>query len=134
MKTIFIDRVIIKGKDRIKLQFKFDHELVKDIKKLPGINWDADLRYWHLPDMEHPITYLRKSLQSKYRVTYQEKVRDYTRTNSQLVFYQEVSSEDRIYLKFEFNREIIDLIKTLDNYYWHSGRKIWSIKGGKKNH
>ena len=134
MKTIFIDRVIIEGKDRIKLQFKFDHELVKDIKKLPGINWDADLRYWHLPDMEHPITYLRKSLQSKYRVTYQEKVRDYTRTNNQLVFYQEVSSEDRIYLKFDFNPEIIDLIKTLDNYYWHSGRKIWSIKGGKKNH
>jgi site-specific recombinase XerD len=42
-------------------------------------------------------------------------------------------SEDRIYVKFFYNVEIIDLLKTLDGSYWHSGIKLWSIKGGKKN-
>jgi len=151
MKTIYIDRVTLQGKTRIKLQFQFDHELIMAIKKLPGILWKEDPGYWHLPDMEHPITYIRKTFQSKYRVTYLQKTKDYTwtnnqrvfnqektidstETNNQRVFYHEVVTEDRIYIKFRFNPEVIALIKTLDKYYWHPGRKIWSIKGGKKNH
>jgi len=134
MKGLFIDKVKVEGADRIKLTFKFDPELIRDIKKLPGILWDADLRYWHLPDMEHPITYLRKIFHSKYRVSYQEDNRQIARTGNQEIFYQEVQIEDRIYLKFDYNPEIINLIKTLDVYCWHSGRKIWSIKGGKRNH
>ena len=133
MKTIFINRIKIKGKDRIKLQFKFDPELVNEIKKLPDVKWDSDHKYWHLPDMEHPITYLRKTFKSKYRIYYQDDSKIQTATNNNLIYYQEVSSEDRIYIKFEYNTEIIDLIKTLDDYHWHSGRKLWSIKGGKKN-
>lgn len=133
MKTIFIKKVKIEGKDRIKLQFKFDPEVIMDIKRLSGIKWDSDLRYWHIPDMEHPVTFMRKALQSKYRITYQDYVKNTTSTKNQHVYYQEVPAEERIYITFIYNAEIIDLIKTLDDYCWHSGRKIWSIKGGKKN-
>lgn len=133
MKRISINRVSIKGSDRIKLQFKFVYEIIRDIKKLPGIKWDPDLRCWHIPDMEHPVTSLRKAMHSKYRISYQDHVNNITGTKNQLVNYQEVPSEDRIYIKFEYNAEIIDLVKTLDDYHWHAGRKIWSIKGGKKN-
>jgi len=185
MEIIYIDRLTFEGKTRIKLQFQFDNELIEAVKKLPGILWEEDPGFRHLPDMAHPTTYLRKAFQSKYRVTYikktmdstwpnnqrvfcqdktkgstepdnkrfdsREKSRDSTKTNNQRVFNrdktkhltettnqrvfcQEIVSEDRIYIKFRFNPEIIALVKTLDRYYWHQERKIWSIKGGNKNH
>jgi len=42
-------------------------------------------------------------------------------------------AEDRIYVKFAYKVEIIDLLKTLNGPYWHAGIKLWSINGGKRN-
>lgn len=132
MKTILIERIVIRGKDRIKLHFKYDPETVKEIKILPGIIWDKERKCWHIPDMDHPSNYLRKSLKSKYRIYYQEEKRNQSNKEN-LIFYQEVKTEDRIYVKFDYNVEVIDLIKTFDGYYWHPGKKLWSINGGREN-
>jgi hypothetical protein len=132
MNTIFISRVVIDKEDRIRLHFKYDNEVLQDIKTLPGILWDPDHKYWHIPDMEHPVTYLRKSLNAKYKVHYQDIPKSNHDTES-LIFYQVVPSENRIYVKFEYNVELIDLIKTFDSPYWHSVKKLWSINGGKEN-
>jgi len=134
MKTIYIERITIDGTERIRLNFRFDQDMIIDLKELPGVKWSPEVKIWHMPNMENPTTYLRKSLHSKYRIAYQEKVykgRDVM--NSQQIYYQEIHSEDRIYLKFDYNSNIIELIKTLDEYYWHGGRKIWSIRGGEKS-
>ena len=133
MKTIFIERIKIEKNDRIRLRFKFDPELVKAINKLPDVKWDPDRTCWHIPDMDHPITYLRKSFNSRYRIYYHNDAKFQTTTNNNLIHYQEIPSEDRIYVKFFYKVEIIDLLKTLEGSYWHSGRKLWSIIGGKKN-
>ncbi len=134
MKTILIEKVRVNGEDRIRLHFKFDQEMIKDVKKLPDIRWSPELKYWHMPDMEHPTTYLRKAFHSKHRIAYHEElVKNSNSLKNQQIYYQEVPSEDRIYLKFDYDPAIIDIIKTLDDYYWHGGIKIWSIKGGKRN-
>lgn len=132
MNTIFIKRVVIDGRQRIRLIFKYDPELVKEIKTITGITWDPERKFWHIPDIDHPITFLRKSFKSRYRIYYQEGVRIQSNTDN-LIFYQEVQSEDRIYIRFDYNIEVIDLIKTLDGHYWHSGKKLWSIDGGRNN-
>jgi len=132
MNTIFINRVVIDKEDRIRLHFKYDNEVLQDIKTLPGIIWDPNRKYWHIPDMEHPVTYLRKSLIAKYKVHYQD-IGKFQQSTESIIFYQSVPSENRIYVKFEYNVELIDLIKTFDSPYWHSGKKLWSIMGGKEN-
>jgi integrase/recombinase XerD len=132
MKTIFIDRIIIDGKARIKLNVKFDAEVINDIKKLPGINWDQAQKIWHIPETKNPITYLRKSFNSRYRIYYQDEAKLQSPAYRH-VYYQEVVPQDLIYIGFEYNTKIIDLIKTLNDYHWHPGRKLWSIRGGKKN-
>ncbi len=134
MKTIYIERVKIDGVERIKLNFRYDPEVITDLKKLPGLKWFPDRKNWHLPDMEHPTTNLRKALQSKYRVLYNDRGNQGNSSRRiRKIFYQEISELDRIYIKFDYDKDIIDLIKTFDDYCWHQGRKVWSIKGGKKN-
>ena len=132
MKTIFIEKIKIEGETRIRLRFKFDPETLTEIKKLKHIRWNPDHKCWHIPDMDHPTTSLRKALQSKYRIYYQQYPSIGIKAKFP-VYYQEVISEDRIYIKCEFNVEVIDLIKTLDHPFWHQGEKIWSISGGEKN-
>jgi integrase/recombinase XerD len=133
MTTIFIERIIIERNDRIRLRFKFDPDLAKKIKKLPDVKWDKDRRCWHIPDMDHHSTYLRKSFNSKYRIYYHNDAKFQTTSNNNLIHYQEMPAEDRIYVKFAYKVEIIDLLKTLNGPYWHAGIKLWSINGGKRN-
>ena len=48
MKTILIERVRVNGEDRIRLHFKFDQDMIKDVKKLPDIRlviWTEILAY-----------------------------------------------------------------------------------------
>lgn len=39
-----------RGEQRILLQFAYDAEKIRRIKKLPGILWSKTLQAWHLPD------------------------------------------------------------------------------------
>jgi site-specific recombinase XerD len=134
MKTILIERIKLAGSDRIRLDFRYDREMIEEVKKLPNVRWSPEFRYWHIPDMEHPTTFLRKYLRSGYRIAYKENDNESrSAVDNPLLYYQEVPSEDRIYLKFEYDPDIIDVIKTLDGYQWHIGIKTWSIKGGKEN-
>jgi hypothetical protein len=38
------------GKPVILIRFKYDPELIADVKKLPGRQWSQSLKCWHVPD------------------------------------------------------------------------------------
>jgi hypothetical protein len=95
MKTIYIERVSIDGTGRIRLNFRFDQEIIIDLKKIPDVKWSPQAKFWHMPDMETATTHLRKYLHSKYRIAYQEKVhKGRVLMNSQMIYYQELQPEN----------------------------------------
>jgi site-specific recombinase XerD len=48
MKTIHIDQATIDGKDRIRLFFPYDPEIIELIKTLPGARWHSGMKCWHI--------------------------------------------------------------------------------------
>jgi site-specific recombinase XerD len=156
MKTILTERINLYGKPRIRLQFRFDKEVIGDLKMLPDLCWDQNHRYWHIRDIGNHLNYLRKALKNKYHIVSidnpqnQNDLIELKALNNQKdlnslkkskapnvsentqILYQEFPSEDRIYIKSAYNADFIDLIKTFDDHHWHSGIKLWSIKGGKE--
>ena len=48
MKTIQIDTATIDGQQRIRLFFRYDQEIIDQVKKLPGARWHPWMRCWHI--------------------------------------------------------------------------------------
>ena len=134
MITIYTELIKYGGNKRIKLKFAYNPELVKSFKVLPDCRWSPMIKSWHIHHIEDHIEYLTKTYNGKYRFVEQETNPRLDNTTGFIVKYQDVPSEDRIYLKFDFDRTIIDLVKTLEQAYWHASLKLWSIKGGKDNY
>jgi len=48
MKTIQIDKAEIDGRERIRLFFRYDQEIINLVKSLPGARWHPQMRCWHI--------------------------------------------------------------------------------------
>ena len=42
MKTILIERVKVAGDNRIRLEFKYDKEMIKEVIRLPNVRWSPE--------------------------------------------------------------------------------------------
>lgn len=59
-----------KGKNRIKLIFEYDEELICKVKQIPGARWSETMKCWHIPDDEYNRTVFNiteKDRKSNYR-------------------------------------------------------------------
>jgi site-specific recombinase XerD len=133
MITIYTALFYYKGNRRIKLTFTPSPSLIESLKILPDFRWSPELKTWHIAFIENHNNYLTKTYMSRYRFVDQQNSHYVKETGGLYVYYQEVISEDRIYLKFDYNRTLIDLVKTMEKPYWHSDLRLWSIKGGREN-
>jgi len=139
MKRIYIKKFIYKGQIRIKLMFESDEDTLNDLSLLPDLQWSQSHDCWHICDLENHITFLNKSFWGKYQFLEFQGSDPVTMNvpkgedTNEIIHYQEVCEEDRIYIKFRYSENLIALIKTLDGPYWHRGIKLWSIRGGKNN-
>jgi len=133
MITIYTCPIRYGGNQRIKLEFKYDPAIVKSLKQLPDFRWSPLIKVWHISFIENHLEYLNSKFQGRYR--FMERISHGPLENLEgiLVYYQDVPEEDRIYLKFDINKHVINLIKTQEGSVWHPGIKLWSIKGGKDN-
>ena len=48
MKKITIMQGLIEGKERLKLHFPYDREIIELIKTIPGARWDPKEKCWHV--------------------------------------------------------------------------------------
>ncbi len=48
MKKITIEKGLIEGKERLKLHFPYDREIIDLIKTIPGARWNPKERCWHV--------------------------------------------------------------------------------------
>jgi integrase/recombinase XerD len=139
MKKIYTKKFIYKGQIRIKLMFENNEQTFNDLRILPDLQWSQSQDCWHICDIENHINYLNKTLSGKYMFLEHTEIHLVSSKGIQtpnagdIIYYQEVNEEDRIYLKFGYNEDLIRLVKTLDGHYWHKYIKLWSIKGGNHN-
>lgn len=133
MITIHTERVDLGGNNRIRLGFNDNKGILADLNKLTDLRWSPTLKSWHIPYRKDHLTYLNEFFFGRYHFIQNDTVSKETISGLKIISYQNVPSEDRIYLAFDYNKEIIDLVKTLEGPYWHKDLKLWSIRGGKEN-
>ena len=55
MKKITIKTGFIEGKERLKLYFVYDKEVVALVKTIPGARWDPIEKSWHVATQAGPV-------------------------------------------------------------------------------
>jgi integrase/recombinase XerD len=63
--AIQIDTAIIEGHQRIRLFFRYDQEIIDQVKKLPGARWHPGMKCWHIAMEFGPADKLNIRFQGK---------------------------------------------------------------------
>jgi len=66
MNTVHVESVLHRGVRRIKLEFKFDPDIINFIKVIDGARWSATKQCWHLPYTDTSINRLRSLIIEGY--------------------------------------------------------------------
>jgi site-specific recombinase XerD len=67
VKIIQIDTTTIDGQQRIRLFFRYDQEIIDQVKGLPGARWHPGMRCWHIAMAYGPADKLNYRFQKKLR-------------------------------------------------------------------
>lgn len=67
MKTITIKPGLIEGKERIKLYFEYDREVIEMIKTIPGARWHPGERCWHVSVLAGGVEKLNKRYEGRLK-------------------------------------------------------------------
>ena len=65
MKKITIEKGLIEGKERLKLHFLYDREIIELVKTIPGARWDPKEKCWHVSVLAGGIEKLNRKFESK---------------------------------------------------------------------
>lgn len=60
MRTVIVERVIHRGKKRVKLIFNFDVEIMNILDTIDDAAWSSSMSCWHIPYMESYMTDLQR--------------------------------------------------------------------------
>lgn len=67
MKTITIKPGLIEGKERLKLYFGYDKEIIDLIKTIPGARWHPGEKCWHISVLAGGVEKLNRRFEGKLR-------------------------------------------------------------------
>lgn len=65
MRTIQIKSGLIEGKERLKLYFEYDKDVIAMIKTIPGARWHPGERCWHVSVLAGPVDKLNRLFEGK---------------------------------------------------------------------
>jgi site-specific recombinase XerD len=65
MKTIKVEKGVIEGKERLKLYFPYDREIIELVKTIPGARWAPGERCWHISVLAGPVEKLNRRFAGK---------------------------------------------------------------------
>jgi integrase/recombinase XerD len=60
MKTIKITKGLVDGKERLKLHFPYDREIIELVKTIPGARWYPQEKCWHVSILAGPVEKLNR--------------------------------------------------------------------------
>ena len=67
MKTIRVGKGIIEGKERLKLFFPFDREVIALVRTIPDARWDPGERCWHISLLAGPVEKLNRRFKGRLK-------------------------------------------------------------------
>lgn len=73
MKKITIEKGQIDGKERLKLHFPYDREIIELIKTIPGARWDPKEKCWHISVLAGGVEKLNSKFESKLQFELESK-------------------------------------------------------------
>jgi site-specific recombinase XerD len=65
MKNIEIKKGQIEGKERLKLHFPYDREIIDLVKTIPGARWDPKEKCWHISMLAGPVERLNRKFEGR---------------------------------------------------------------------
>ena len=65
MKKITIEKGLIEGKERLKLHFPYDREIIDLVRTIPGARWEPKEKCWHIATQAGPIEKLNRKFESE---------------------------------------------------------------------
>ena len=118
-KYIKAERVIHRGKERLKLIFNYDGELIRLINKINDCRWSATMRSWHVPYYDGIIDELGKKIRDNAIIYYKKdfkKQQKKIRTGSKVKLSYELISEIEEFRNYlTIKRYSINTIRTYVN-------------------
>ena len=118
-KYIKAERVIHRGKERLKLIFNYDGELIRLINKINDCRWSATMRSWHVPYYDGIIDELGKKIRDNAIIYYKKdfkKQQKKIRTGSKVKLSYELISEIEGFRNYlTIKRYSINTIRTYVN-------------------
>lgn len=73
MKKITINKGFVEGKERLKLYFEYDKEVIALLKTIPGARWDPKEKCWHVATQAGPVDKLNRLFEGKLHFEMDEK-------------------------------------------------------------
>jgi len=130
---------IHKEEGRIRLDFKYDQQLIIQIKKIDGARWSKTMRAWHIPNDEISINQLKKIFPEIVITNYA--VNETKNTKSQEakilsggdpkdIVKQSVTIEvlgRKILLKLLKNQDDIKFITSIKYSRWNKDHQLWEV-------
>jgi hypothetical protein len=65
MKVIKVKAGLIEGKERLKLYFDYDREVIEQIKTIPGARWHPGEKCWHVSVLAGGVEKLNRRFEGK---------------------------------------------------------------------
>lgn len=120
MKTVIAKRVLHKGITRIALEFSRDEEIMELIRKVDDVRWSATMKCWHMPDRNECIKFIKEQKDICFEMAEEES------ENQGSIKIERVGLK-RIKLTFNYSKELVDLIKEFELYYYDKEGKWWTL-------
>jgi integrase/recombinase XerD len=67
MKKITIEKGLVEGKERLKVHFPYDSEIIELIKTIPGARWAPEEKCWHFSMLAGPVEKLNQKFEGKLK-------------------------------------------------------------------
>lgn len=120
MKTVIAKRVLHKGIQRIALEFSHDKEIMDLIRKVDDVKWSATMKCWHMPDTNECINFIKNQKEIYFELA------DSENENREFLKIERVGFK-RIKLTFNYNIELVSLIKEFELYYYDKEGRWWTL-------
>lgn len=66
MKKITINKGPVEGKERLRLHFEFDKEVIALLKTIPGARWHPGEKCWHISVLAGPVDKLNRRFEGQF--------------------------------------------------------------------
>ncbi len=118
---------IHKGEKRLKVKFRYDGDMIRRIREIPGCLWSATMVCWHMPENETSYSKLKELFHWDGPIKTPASDSLHTRDRRLEVELHINPEEKIIYIKMPFHEVYVGKIKAIHGSWWHPGAKLWSV-------